>query len=177
MSYFIHSLTLSRILFGPIIFGLILSDKSELAFILFCFASLSDYFDGFLARKYHLESTLGEVLDPIADKILVVFISMAIALQLQSFYVGFLSCILLSREFWVSALRDLNARNHRQEATKVTFLAKIKTAIQLFALSLYLISFIFHSSFLLFIAHIHLFLALIITIHTGLSYTMASLKK
>ena len=84
---------------------------------LFTFASISDYFDGALARKYNLSSQLGEVLDPIADKILVLFMLFALTLNFESIYIGFISCIMLAREFWVSALRDLNARNLNTSAT------------------------------------------------------------
>ena len=74
MKYFIHFLTFFRLLIGPLIFGLVLfAEQYGLALTLFMAASLSDYFEGLLARKYQLESVLGEVLDPIADKVLVLF--------------------------------------------------------------------------------------------------------
>ena len=73
MSNFIHSLTFFRLFSGPIIFWLVLiAGQYGLALTLFAISSLSDYLDGFLARKYHSETALGEVLDPIADKIIVV---------------------------------------------------------------------------------------------------------
>ena len=67
-----------------------------------------------------------------------VFSLFALALYLESIYIGFMGCIILAREFWVSALRDLNARSGNPVATKVTFLAKIKTTTQLFTISIYL---------------------------------------
>ena len=74
------------------------------------FASITDYFDGYLARKYNLVSQLGEILDPIADKILIVFLLFAITANLNSYYIGFFSAIIITREIWVGALRDFNAR-------------------------------------------------------------------
>ena len=74
MSLFINLITVSRIILGAIIFVLI--TRSEMywyAFILFFIASMTDYFDGLLARKYNSISQVGEILDPIADKILIVF--------------------------------------------------------------------------------------------------------
>ena len=70
----------------------------------------SDYWDGFLARKYNLESTIGEVLDPIADKILLTFLIIALSIELSSIFIGMVGGMILVREFWVGALRDINAR-------------------------------------------------------------------
>ena len=178
MKFFINFLTISRILLGPIIFILILYWEAFMASLfLFIFASISDYFDGALARKYNLSSQLGEVLDPIADKILVLFMLFALTLYFESIYIGFISCIMLAREFWVSALRDLNARNLNTYATKVTFLAKIKTTFQLFTLSIYLLGLSINSMLLILFGDMLLFLTVLITLYTGYTYTINSLKK
>ena len=173
MKLFINFLTISRILLGPIIFTLILYwEAFTVSLLLFIFASISDYFDGALARKYNLSSQLGEVLDPIADKILVLFMLFALALYFSSIYIGFISCLILAREFWVSALRDLNARNLNTSATKVSFLAKIKTTIQLIAVVLYLLGLSYDIVFMLFLGDFVLFIALIIGLKTGLTYSL-----
>ena len=117
------------------------------------------------------------VLDPIADKILITFTIIALSLDLASTYVAFLGSIMLAREYWVSALRDLNAREGNASATQVTFLAKIKTFVQLATLILFLLGLFLGSALTLFIANLFLFLALIITIQTGLSYTIATFKR
>ena len=71
----LNLITFSRIFLGGVIFLILaLSDKYLLALILFYIASLTDWFDGYLARKYNAVSQFGEILDPIADKILIVFI-------------------------------------------------------------------------------------------------------
>jgi len=68
VSTFINILTLSRIILSVVIFLLLMSpDGYLLALILFFFAGVTDYFDGYLARKYNAVSQLGEVLDPIAS--------------------------------------------------------------------------------------------------------------
>ena len=178
MNYFIQSLTYFRILISPIIFLLItVYDSYGWALFLFFLASISDYWDGFLARKYNLESITGAVLDPIADKILVTFIILALSIELSSIFIGFVGGIMLVREFWVGALRDLNARQNNSDATKVTFLAKIKTFTQLFAFSSYLLGMTLNHSLILFISNFFLLLALIITLQTGLSYTMSTFKQ
>ena len=91
MPLFINLLTLLRIILGAVIF--VLLTRTEMywyAFILFFLAGITDYFDGYLARKYNLVSQLGEILDPVADKILIVFLLFAIAVNLSSYYIGFL---------------------------------------------------------------------------------------
>ena len=178
MNYFIQFLTYFRIFTAPIIFALItLYDFYIWALFLFLLASVSDYWDGFLARKYKLESKVGEILDPIADKILAMFLILALCIELSSVFIGMVGGIILAREFWVAALRDLNARQGTSESTKVTFLAKLKTSIQLLAFSFYLIGLTINNSLILFISNFLLFFALIITLQTGLSYTIATFKR
>jgi len=175
MITFINLLTFSRILLAAIIFLLLISPDSYLiALILFYIAGLTDWLDGYLARKYNAVSELGEVLDPIADKILIVFVFFGLAVNLSSYFIGFFAALIITREIWVGALRDLNARNNRTNATKVTFLAKIKTTIQLFTISIYLLALTINSMLLIVIADIFLFSSLIITLYTGLIYTLNS---
>ena len=59
---------------------------------------MSDYFDGYLARKYNAESQLGEILDPVADKILVVFILIGLSVNLNSYLMAVMSSFIISRE-------------------------------------------------------------------------------
>lgn len=178
MNHFIQFLTYFRILIAPIIFLMItFGDLYSLALCLFLLASISDYWDGFLARKYNLESTIGEVLDPIADKILVTFIILALSIELSSVFIGMVGGLMLVREFWVGALRDFNARQGTSDATKVSFLAKIKTSIQFITFSFYLIGLLLNNSLILFLSNFLLFLSLIITLQTGLSYTIATFKR
>ena len=178
MSHFIQFLTYFRIFIAPIIFLLItVYDSYSLALFLFFLASISDYWDGFLARKYNLESIIGAVLDPIADKILVTFLILALSIELSSIFVAMVGGLMLVREFWVGALRDFNARQGNSKATAVSFLAKIKTSIQFVTFSLYLFGLALNSSLILFISHFFMFLALIITFKTGLSYTVATFKR
>ena len=177
MITFINILTISRILLAALIFILLMSPGGYLlALVLFFFAGITDYFDGFLARKYNAVSQLGEILDPIADKILILFVLFGLAINLSSYLIGFIGAIIISREIWVGALRDFNARNGRSNATKVTFLAKIKTSIQLFTLSIYLFGLTVNNMLVIIIADIFLFISLFITLYTGLIYTTNTLK-
>ena len=178
MSIFINLITISRIFLGAIIF--VLLTRTEMywfAFILFFIAGITDYFDGYLARKYNSVSLIGEILDPIADKVLIVFLLFAISINLTSYYIGFLSSIIITREIWVGALRDFNARQENINATKVTFLAKIKTTVQLFTISLYLLGLSLGNMLFILIADICLTASLIITIYTGYEYTFQTFNK
>ena len=170
-------LTLSRIFLAAVIFLLLISpDGYLLALILFFLAGITDYFDGYLARKYSAVSQLGEILDPIADKILVLFVLFGLAINLSSYLIGFIGAIIITREIWVSALRDLNARNGISDATKVSFLAKIKTTIQLVTISSYLFGLTINNKLILVISDILLIISLIITLYTGFIYTLNSFK-
>ena len=175
MVNFINLLTFSRVVLAGIIFLLLMSsDGYLLALILFYLASFTDWLDGYLARKYNAVSQLGEILDPIADKILIVFTFFGLAVNLSSYLIGFFASLIITREIWVGALRDLNARNSKSDATKVTFLAKIKTTIQLFTISIYLFGLTINNMLLIIIGDIFLFISLFITLYTGLIYTFNS---
>ena len=177
MSTFINILTLLRIFLAAVIFLLLISpDGYLLALILFFIAGITDYFDGYLARKYNAVSQIGEVLDPIADKILVLFLFVGLAINLSSYLIGFIASIIITREIWVGALRDLNARNGKSDATQVTFLAKIKTSIQLLTISIYLFALAMDQMLLVVIGDIFLVMSAIITLYTGYIYTIKTFQ-
>ena len=174
----LNAITLSRILCAILIyFFLFLESQYLLALLLFGFASFSDFLDGYVARKTNNESVLGEILDPIADKLLIVFVLIGLSVNLDSFLIGFISAVIISREVWVAALRDINARNNQSDKTKVTFLAKTKTAIQMFAILMYLFGLTLNNMMVLFFADIVLIIAVLVTIQTGFQYTISTFKK
>ena len=106
-------------------------------FFLFVLASFTDYLDGLLARMFKEESKLGELLDPIADKILV---SAALILLVMNGtiknYEVIAAIIILTREILVSGLREFLAK--ASVAVPVTGLAKLKTFIQMFSIAILL---------------------------------------
>ena len=177
MTNFLNMLTVSRILLGIIIFlFLYLHSYYWLALIFFMLASLTDFLDGYLARKTGNTSVLGEILDPIADKLLIVFVLIGLSLNLSSFYVGFFASMIIAREIWVAALRDYNARSMRSDRTKVTFLAKIKTAVQLFTIFIYLSALALNKMLLIIIGDVFILISLLITVYTGYIYTLNTFK-
>ena len=174
----LNVITLSRILCAILIYLILyLENNYSIALFLFFIASFSDFLDGYLARKTNSVSVLGEILDPIADKLLIVFVLIGLSINLDSFLIGFISAVIISREIWVAALRDINARNSQSDKTKVTFLAKTKTAIQMFSILMYLLGLTISNMMILFFADIILVIALLVTIQTGFQYTILTFKK
>ena len=177
MTYFINLLTLSRIFLAAVIFLLLTRPEGYfLAVILFFVAGATDYFDGYLARKYNLTSQIGEILDPIADKILIVFVLFGLSVNLSSYFIAFMASLIITREIWVGALRDYNARVGRLDATKVIFLAKIKTSVQLLTITIYLLGLTFGNMLIILFGDMFLFLSFLITIYTGYIYTINTFK-
>ena len=109
-----------------------------LPFALFVIASFTDFLDGVLARMYKEESRLGELLDPIADKIIVA--TALILLVMDNTIKGFeviAAIIILTREILISGLREFLAKGKIK--LPVSNLAKLKTFLQMFAISLLLL--------------------------------------
>ena len=173
----INLLTFSRIIIAIVIFGLLaLKNYYMLALVLFFIAGLTDYFDGFFERKYNATSQIGEILDPLADKILIIFLFFGLAINLSSFLVGFAGSLIITREIWISALRDFNARTNNVNATKVIYIAKVKTSIQLFTILIYLVALSFNKMLLVVIGDILLIISVLITLYSGYIYTYNSFK-
>ena len=109
-----------------------------LPFALFVIASFTDFLDGVLARMFKEESRLGELLDPIADKIIVA--TALILLVMDNTIKGFeviAAIIILTREILISGLREFLAKGKIK--LPVSNLAKLKTFLQMFAISLLLL--------------------------------------
>lgn len=170
-------LTIARIAVIPIIVMTFYLDSSKLAHriaaILFILASITDFFDGYLARKFDLVSGFGKMFDPIADKLLV---GCVIIMLVKKGAAGEIPCLLiLAREFLVAGLREFLALI--QVSIPVSMLAKIKTFTQMFALSVLILgskgSGIIHMDL---IGQIALWIAALLTVITGYSYLQACSK-
>lgn len=170
-------LTYSRIVFGPLIFVLsVFYQMYFISFVIFILCSFTDFLDGYLARKFNYESSLGKLLDPIADKILLCSTVLAIILITSDYFVGFMGMIILIREFWVSGLREFTAINQIQATSEVTYLAKIKTTLQFIAIAAFFYSFSNNLSLGIFLSSFVLFLSLLVSVKTCINYTNNVLK-
>jgi CDP-diacylglycerol--glycerol-3-phosphate 3-phosphatidyltransferase len=164
MTNFILMLTISRIFFAILVFILILFFQNYfLSFLFFLIAAVTDYLDGSLARKYNAESRLGEILDPISDKVLLLSLLFSLSLATSDLFLASISCLILTREFIVSSLRESSALKDNNNLLKVTNIAKIKTATQFIAISFYLFSLAFDYALIFFIAHFIFFMAALLT--------------
>jgi CDP-diacylglycerol--glycerol-3-phosphate 3-phosphatidyltransferase/cardiolipin synthase len=106
-------------------------------FIIFLLASFTDFLDGLLARLYKEESKLGELLDPIADKIIVATALVLLVMDNTiNNYEVIAAIIILTREILISGLREFLAKV--QVTMPVSGLAKFKTFIQMFAIAILL---------------------------------------
>lgn len=177
MTRLINFLTYSRMLLAPIIFTFLIIENYLICILLFFLAGISDYLDGYFARKYNAESLLGEILDPIADKILIVFLLIGLAVSLNSILIAALGSLIIAREIGVAALRDFSARNNSSHKTKVTFLAKVKTSVQLLTIGLYLFALTLSFNLLIVISDILLIISTLITLYTGFQYMTNVLKE
>ncbi len=106
------------------------------ATILFSLAALTDWLDGFLARRLNQTSNFGAFLDPVADKLMVTA-TLILLLKLERCD-ALLALIIISREITISALREWMARLGKSKSVAVSMLGKIKTTAQMIALPLLL---------------------------------------
>ena len=139
--------TMSRIILIPLIIGLYYLPVSEeyqnlAATLIFILAALTDWLDGFLARRLNQMSAFGAFLDPVADKLIVVG---AVIVLLHLRRVDMLvALIIIGREIAISALREWMAKVGQAKSVAVAFIGKLKTVSQMVAIPLLL----FHDSLL-----------------------------
>ncbi|CAK8162843.1 CDP-diacylglycerol--glycerol-3-phosphate 3-phosphatidyltransferase [Candidatus Xenohaliotis californiensis] len=134
-------LTISRLVVIPLLIGSFYMAKYwsmwPVAVIFVC-ASITDFLDGYLARYWSTQSRFGAIMDPIADKIIVITtIVMLINFQIIDKFTIMPALIIICREILISGLREYAAKEGI--VLHVTYAAKIKTAIQMLALLMLII--------------------------------------
>lgn len=171
-----NALTISRIVVVPVIVILLIIDgviPSVIAAILFIAATITDYLDGYFARKYHMESDLGKLLDPLADKLLIA--SVMIMLIPMGRVPAWIAVIIIGRELAVTGLRSIASEKHIIIAAN--WLGKYKTAFQCAALIPLLIHYpILDIQFQL-AGEFFLWIALFFTIWSGFDYIYSYIKQ
>ena len=134
-----------------------------LAALLFLVSLSTDFFDGYLARRYQLESELGAFLDLIADKILVVTILVWLVFIYANEALTIISILIILREIIITSFRYfIVLNNFDKELIKANKYGKFKTAFQFFSIFLLILSPLFNDSYL-FISLALLFLSTLIS--------------
>ncbi len=131
------ALTFFRILLIPIfvvVFYLPLSWANFGAALIYTIASVTDWLDGYLARRMNQESPFGAFLDPVADKLMVVVAIVLLVEANPTPLIAIPSIIIISREITVSALREWMAELGSRATVEVSQVGKIKTVVQLVSL-------------------------------------------
>jgi CDP-diacylglycerol---glycerol-3-phosphate 3-phosphatidyltransferase len=129
--------TISRVLLVPVIVVVYYSALpfSELiAAVLFTVASITDWLDGYLARKLNQASAFGAFLDPVADKLLVVMALVLLAANYPSPWFVVPTAIIIGREVFISALREWMASRNQRDLVAVGYIGKVKTTVQMIAI-------------------------------------------
>ena len=170
MKHIPNILTLLRVILVPFFIYYFIQESLMIAFLLFIIASITDYFDGYLARKFKVISNFGKIMDPLADKLLVLS-----ALALLSFGAhGYLSIwifvIITSREIIITILRDLYKKKNIFMAANNW--GKIKTVTQMLGLtvSLFLLGLNINIADYSLYFNIYFWGVALITILSGVSY-------
>ncbi|WP_253306563.1 CDP-diacylglycerol--glycerol-3-phosphate 3-phosphatidyltransferase [unidentified bacterial endosymbiont] len=106
--------------------------------LLFILAALTDWCDGFLARRWQQTTPFGAFLDPVADKVMVAAAMVLVAVHYHTWWITLPSITMIIREIIISALREWMAELGKRRTVAVTWIGKIKTATQMVALVLLL---------------------------------------
>lgn len=176
-----NKITISRIILIPVfmIFMLMDFNMGETRFLgadlkieqliggwIFIFASLTDWLDGYIARKNNLVTSMGKFLDPLADKLLV-SAALIILVELGT-APSWIVIVIISREFAVTGLRLILAGGG--EVVAANQLGKIKTTAQILAIIFLLLNDLFFSAMGIPFGMIMLYIALIFTVWSGADY-------
>ena len=143
MKAFVNSLSIFRICAAFAIVPTLMLQWYWVSVVLFALASMSDWFDGYLARKFNVCTKLGGVLDHIGDKLLVVITLIMLALMMRFWFIIIPVIIMIARELYISGLREfLGTQKIEMPVPKARFsMGKIKTTLQMVAILLFLLLF------------------------------------
>lgn len=170
-------LTLGRIALIPVIvmvFYLPYQWSPLVSAIVFGFAGLTDWVDGYLARRMGLTSKLGAFLDPVADKLMV---ATALVLLVEVHATALLAIpaiVIISREITISALREWMAELGKRASVAVSYVGKLKTVVQMVAITGLLACEPGADSAVLWLAYFLLYVAMVLTLWSMLVYVKAA---
>ncbi|WP_026374945.1 CDP-diacylglycerol--glycerol-3-phosphate 3-phosphatidyltransferase [Aestuariibacter salexigens] len=174
--------TIIRVLLIPVFVVVYFLDwqwAHEAGAFIFWLAAITDWFDGYLARKLQQTSKFGAFLDPVADKLIVASALLMITHTYQSLWITIPAIVLLVREIYVSALREWMSQEGKNDVVKVSFLGKAKTMAQMLAL-IGLLSgletFMGVAIYWVSLGHVLLYIAAVLSLWSMVEYSIAAWK-
>ncbi len=171
-------LTLMRLALVPVfilVFLLNFKHHHLMSALIFLVAAVTDWLDGFLARKLNQTSPFGAFLDPVVDKVMVVAALVLLVAEFHSLWMSIAGIVIVSREIVVSALREWMAELGERATVKVSFIGKVKTAMQMIALIILLASPALNTLGV-FLGIVLITIAVILTLWSMLIYLVAAWK-
>lgn len=133
-----NALTITRILLIPVlvvVFYLPFRNHLLVAAGIFAVAAITDWFDGYLARRLGQMTAFGAFLDPVADKLMVVTALVLLVERHDTLVFTLAACVIIGREIVVSALREWMAELGERTSLAVSYIGKVKTAFQMVAIT------------------------------------------
>ncbi|HOV57227.1 MAG TPA: CDP-diacylglycerol--glycerol-3-phosphate 3-phosphatidyltransferase [Rhodanobacteraceae bacterium] len=171
-------LTLFRIALLPVmvvVFYLPFRGANIAASVVFIAAAITDWLDGWIARRYGLTSAFGAFLDPVADKLMVAVTLFLLVQDNPTVPMAIISAVIVGREITISALREWMALIGERARVKVAGIGKIKTIMQMVALIVLLYQKDLDGLRLFHVGEVLLGIAAVLTIWSGLVYARAAL--
>ncbi len=174
-----NTLTLLRILLIPIVvvvFYLPVAWSGYACAVLFTVAAVTDWIDGYLARKLNQSTAFGAFLDPVADKLMVAVALILLLENYPSIWFTIPVIIIIGREIVISALREWMAEIGKRTSVAVSYIGKLKTTLQMIAIIILLSQIKNPVSQLEMLGFIALYIAAMLTLWSMLIYLKAAWK-
>ena len=141
----------------------------------FALAAITDWFDGYLARKLAQMTAFGAFLDPVADKLMVAVALVLLVEQHDRMLFTLAACVIVGREIVISALREWMAELGERTSVAVNFVGKIKTFMQMLAIGVLLaLDPVSSNPWMLWLAYAMLYTAAILTLYSMVVYLRAA---
>ncbi|WP_031433195.1 CDP-diacylglycerol--glycerol-3-phosphate 3-phosphatidyltransferase [Methylomarinum vadi] len=144
--------------------------------VIFIVAGITDWLDGYLARKMSLETAFGAFLDPVADKLMVAFVLVLLVQTEASAYLAIPAAIIIGREITIASLREWMAEVGQRAKVKVSQLGKWKTTAQMVAIGMLLYREDFIGLPINLMGYWLLYLAALLTLWSMVNYLMVAIS-
>lgn len=172
-----NQLTLCRIVLIPLlvfVFYLPYEWRFPLSALIFGLAGITDWLDGYIARKYGLSTPFGAFLDPVADKLMVA-VALALLIELHdSPWFTLPAAVIICREIVISALREWMAEIGKRATVAVSMVGKVKTTLQIIAIVVLLLFNPERFELMKWVGLVALYAAAILTLWSMLLYLRAA---